>query len=844
MGIDKIEISTLTGKLQALANAADDGNGILENKEIEIFKGYADAAVENGQVSEDDYKTIFGSDIKAQKTTNPQKTTYTKKDIERMEDYVVTILKEEVSVTPSEIKAKLGERLGVSANDEMYKDLQGQVNYILNAINTVGYNSKDDVEKLEKTVKEKLQIGRKDDFAKAVLEVLVKNAEIAQRSKEYSEIREAYEGLVKAGKREDAAYKEVRKEYKDKGSYYGDYLKHGSLAYKILHMKRKDSDFEKQTIMPEARVTARKAIGKSEATKSGKVEDDAKATLKAENEYNRYTKKALGGENSFADWISGKDSDMKVARKNMATKNKVEDIREDGLSADEIHKAVDKKSTLGSKLTFGALFKKKTRLFEALKSSGLIVDKGNGEYDVSKLSMIIGEHVGANYKLDRQSSDFKALAEITKTTSALSAATELQNLSQDEAKMLVEMCGYKVEGKNWGKAILSATAGALVTGLSTAASVAANPRPILDSSIINKNHVGVNISCGTEDIANQISKELSIAGGDESKVTTNVIGSTISIIVDQEKIQPILWYSSRHILKSALRAAIPGAALGLIAGLKDSPEKPITSTQFDCTTLEEYEKVLNNEVKQKAIDPKYKDALMMIATTFVTEDKDGNKIWDCEGYKAFLNHAAGNGGILNREELIGALQEAEAKAKKELAAVEQKVQTTQQEEPQQEVVAEEKCPLEKTPGRQDTTLNHKIKFGDSWEELVKAYFPTWKDCFGKMYGKGGAIQALKRAVAANDQEYRKLLAGKIPSSINIPEKLGDCERDDNGKVKFRKPQGAPKGYMGGVGKKTGYDTVTLSDCNNASGTGKTTQEALDALNKKTGKNYTEKDIVE
>lgn len=158
---------------------------------------------------------------------------------------------------------------------------------------------------------------------------------------------------------------------------------------------------------------------------------------------------------------------MKVARKNQATKNEVEGIREDGLSAEEIHDAVDKRKTF-------LFFKKKTVLFETLKASGLIVDKGNGEYDVSKLSMIIGEHVGANYKLDRQTSDFKALAEITKTTSALAAATELKNLSEQEAKMLVEMCGYKVEGKNWGKAILAATAGALVTGLSAAGSAATN----------------------------------------------------------------------------------------------------------------------------------------------------------------------------------------------------------------------------------------------------------------------------------------------------------------------------------------------------------------------------------
>ena len=44
-----------------------------------------------------------------------------------MEKYVVTILKEEVAASPSEIKAKLQERLGVNADDPKYKDLQGQV---------------------------------------------------------------------------------------------------------------------------------------------------------------------------------------------------------------------------------------------------------------------------------------------------------------------------------------------------------------------------------------------------------------------------------------------------------------------------------------------------------------------------------------------------------------------------------------------------------------------------------------------------------------------------------------------------------------------------------------------
>lgn len=235
----------------------------------------------------------------------------------------------------------------------------------------------------------------------------------------------------------------------------------------------------------------------------------------------------------------------------------------------------------------------------------------------------------------------------------------------------------------------------------------------------------------------------------------------------------------------------------------------------------------------------------MIAATFITEDKDGNKVWDCEGYKTFLNNAAGNGGVLNREELIGAVQQLKDKPPVEHTDEEddgdEEITTGGDEEGE---TVPEKCPLEKNNNSVDTTLPHKVKFGDSWEELVNAYFPTWKECYGKMYGKGGAIQALKKAVSKNEQEYKKLLAGYIPSTINIPEKLGDCERNDKGKVTFRQPEGNPVGYMGTVGKKTGYNEVILTDCNGNQGKGRDVDAALKDLNGKTGKEYTEQDIVE
>ena len=136
-----IEIAKLTGTLKTLAEIADgNGNRVIEDgNEKTVFENYAKTAVQNGQVTEGDYKAIFGSEIetpaaeeKKPVVTNPQQKTYSKEDIERMEKYAVTILNEEVQAeTPEKLLEKLTERLGVSANNEVYKDLQVQVKFIL-----------------------------------------------------------------------------------------------------------------------------------------------------------------------------------------------------------------------------------------------------------------------------------------------------------------------------------------------------------------------------------------------------------------------------------------------------------------------------------------------------------------------------------------------------------------------------------------------------------------------------------------------------------------------------------------------------------------------------------------
>ena len=771
----------------------------------------------------------------------------------------MTVLKEEIGTMN---RATILRRLGMdekdshrqaNLNNPVYIDLLAKFDKVTAEIKRVGYDSKAKVEALKKEV----NIDKKDDFTKDVLKILIDDAETKQRAKEYGDIKTKYDEAVKAGMNEEEAHRQVRKEYKDKGSYYKDYLKHGSLAYKVFHLKRKSSEFEKNTIMADARKTARMAQSESDATSSRKVKQDAEDTMKKNGDWNRYTEKALNGENSFGEWISGKDSDMKVGRKNVARKNTVEQVQENGLTEKEIHKAIDKRSTFGSKVTLGLFFKKKTQLFEALKASGLIEDKGNGKFDVSNLSLLIGDNVGYNYKLDRQSKDFKALSELTKTTSAASVATELKNLSPKEAKMLVDMCGYDIEDKDIAKAILGATAGALVSGLGGASAAATNKRPIVDRKISNSNHVEVNIKCEGK-VLDEIIDQVEGQGGQ-----ANLIEGGIQIVIDQKNVRPLYWKASRQILKTALKSAMVGAAYGMLAGLKDKPETPITSTQFDCTSLEEYGKRIDNEVKQNAISPKYAEALKLIAATFVKKDANGETVWDCDQYKAYLNKAAGDGGILNREEFITMLERSDNNKKipddkpndngngNGGTVDDGNGGTVDDGNGNGNVVAPKTCTI-----TVDQEADQKIeiptltrKQTKTWNATVRTYYP----CLVQKYGEKKAIRMMKLAQGIRDGNYSEERMEKLykdtlglkseaaikaykaegfdsayyydryndtdlPETVFAPAEIGECSRKANvtvGKVKIDRY--AKKARKGGtkITNSTKAGDTTMSICGDA-----------------------------
>ena len=835
MGIDLNKLAEIV----KVADAAGNANGNLEitnAKELSVFN----QELEKLQLSKEEKNSVYQM-MGLQTATTPQQKTVARSlkaqkqaDARQMAHTLRQVTNLVASgVTGENLMAELDKRL-----DGTYQDLKNEVAYLLDLV--PAYNSKKDVEKIEKTVKK--QLDKKDpnyEFQKDVLEQLVAQAEATQYKKEWNEVVKAFEAKYDPKKNTlESVYEEIRDEYKDKGSYYNDFLTvKNKWGHKLINDGKQWNEFEQNYLMPKARKIASEAVYESDATKSKAVKKDAKGDLKADGTYDKYTKHALNGENTTAQKLSGHDSDMKIKRKNQARENKVEDAKVQ--TEEEILKALD-----GGLFKQGGVFKKdREYLLEALVQSGLVSDNGDGTYDLSVLSDIIRKELGGNYKLDRHASIDKAIAEKTRVTGALSVATMLEDMDENDAQALVKLCGFEKEGKNWAKALLKTTVGALVGGAGSGFAEATRGKVVIDKTWTFNYHTELNFqgsNFNASDILGMTKEEMEAAG-----MTTNATATMLQIIIDKQRVIDFFYKSGTHIMPAAIKGALFGAAAGLLDGLKDTGEIPITPTSFECTTIEEYIARVKKET------PEYADFLATLATAF-QDEKTGK--WDCEGYKALLNNFAGNGGKLNREEQI-ALHKWLQNQEKELTKVDKGTpskpsQPAKVDEPKQEVkqieCKEDKCPLDYDETAGAKSLQHTVKYRDSWEGLVEAYFPNWKDCFGKMYGKGGAIQALKREVAKNDAEYKKLLQGYIPSVINIPHKLGDCVRNDNGKVdsKYANTSERPVGTMGEVGKKYSEDgKVTLTDCNGNSATAASEKDALAKLNEMTGKKYTKDDII-
>ena len=754
------DYSKLTGKLYEIAEMADNQgkgdarhNGKLEGEEVSIFETNAKLHLgkEGYDYTQDDINSVLGFEKKAVETTTTPEA-FSKKDSKAQEkaydtkgNVILDHLETMVGEKPEKVMQALKEDLGNGVNEKEYQVLLSQVETILNKVNEVRAQS--GVKHLEKNVKKSFPKGTLDDFGKDVLKVLVKNAENAQSSKAYDEISKAYEEKRAAGMGRKEAYEAVKKEYKNKSPEHKEILRKRGM------FNQNKSAFEANYIMKEAREDARAAIYESDETTSRKVKKDAKNELKADKNYDKYTRRALNGENNLGTWASGQDSNMKIVRQNQARGNRVEKAKTQ--TEAEIRKAVG------------------DELFEHLKNSGMIEAK-DGKYDLTALSDTIKREVGSDLYMDRMSKEKDAIAEKQLTYNRLRAKLGLteKQLSNSDAKKLVELCGFEIQGNGkLVKALYRGTVGAVLGGLSAGGAEAARKRA--DAHYNKAQNIESSIHIDTKDLDNITGK--TIIDGKEYPLDKSGINikvpegasdyaqTIVDVAVNVDILKDFIFKGGKFVLSNALKGAMIGGAIGALSGLlaDGKDEIPVASINIKCSTLKEYVDSL------QGIKPEWRDILTTIAATFT----DGKGNWDCNGYQEFLKQAAGN-DILNKKELLGALKTYETELKN-------KKPEKPEEKPEEKTVVENPVVPE---AKEDCHVEYKedIKMTDSnkytWGQIVNMYY---KDCLGKHTAKEIWTKLKQYNNIPSNVNY-------IPAGIALPYDLfgdGECERTERQNVK-------------------------------------------------------------
>lgn len=827
MGMD-IDISTLEGNLKLyarLADGQDNGNEKIDTeKELSIFKGHAQTAVQNGEVTDADYKAVFGSEIK---TPTPQTAkapvsnpvTLTKKQVkdhnERVKDSVKEMVKS--GVAPKDLMAKLEKEYSNSAE---YKQMLDEVNYTLNLVNGTNYDSKEGVENIHKKVKAQLkQDGKWDDFHKDLLDSLEKQAKTAQIYKEFKAIVTEYES-VKTTMQKTEVVKQNGDNFKAYVEIVKDKLKKDK-TWKESYTKEAFEQLEDY-----ARKDAKKLVESRLANETG-------ATTK------KGLRKELRGMNKGGDdYQNDAIQDIKTDRKVFARKHKVENKANalSSITADALRTELGKRGYQYNFAKKASAHKIGNEIFEKLNKSYLpTVMKEDGTYDLSKLSEEIASRVGQDYKVNLSKDD--KMAELKNIQNHLRSITG-QDFTNNETKVLINMLGFDREHKDHTPKILKAAVGA-VGGAAAALSA---------SSKLNVSQA-VELTIENSTIANDIIKQLE-ANGVKPGVTELADGS-INITVLQEYMRD---NTITNILKGAGIGALTNALFDIVIGDGKDEKSCMSISDYDIndptyTDAEKYKEYVANVFKK---NPEKVDALHTLVDAY--KEKFGDQ-WHAHFQQA-LRDMAGVGSKLNPEECrmikYNKPKDVDNNNHDDNVDNDHDDGVHNDGDGDGDDIVPNHCDVEmrETP-ETDTTFTHKVKFGDSWSEIVKAYFPNYKECFGTLEGSKGAIRALKKALATdadgklNNALYQKLLAGYIPKELNIPAELGGCKRNDEGKVQFKKPVGRPKGYMGAVGARTKTDgSVEVADCTGTRGKGATTEQALADLNQKTGKHYTEADITE
>ena len=790
----------------ALQAADANGNKVVDAEEVSIFNEY----IENSAaLTKREKKIILGE--KEVKEPSEAKQARQAKRADKKEDKVnektfnntlQTFTNK--GYTRNEIIAALNDELiqGNPSNKEKYGEL---IKMVEDKVNGLAWVNKDNTMSMAQVdaLFESFVAEAKTSTEKNVLRQvaqMIKNEKLAAAKKEISELYEAkviasVENGVERTDKDimDEILRELKasKKYIDDGSE-NEYVD----AYKLFN----NGEIAKQSRLLLANVITGKTT--PDEVEGNKIYKEAKKWLK-ENGYWDVNVKQAARKQKFGKTYS----DIEGLERNVAL-NTIK-------TREELEKALG--NDAAGKIE--ALTRAKVTLLDEYGNTikddngkdvyyNLITKREDGSYDLSILSRYIRQQVGSDNTYNKHKHNVNSEHGYLERGINGAITGDAYDLTDKEIKKLVTLCGFDKDGNYSLKAATIGALCGLSDGLTAGLATLSNdpqsflilPPEMPDIEITNN----INI--------NQILQE---AGLD---ITVELTGSVKTIIKNIfADVEPFLLVAPKLIVDNAVKSAVLGAALGLLAGL-DVEEIPAIPLKVEQRTLGEYYEALMADTKTK----KYAPMLIALATAkFV--DPETQK-FDNDGFEKYLHRLFAGNDILNKKEVL-ALQKEYYDGFTHRLAAEKTVTTTsttesQDEDPEKDVALVEKKPtVIENRYEEDTYISHKVKAGESWATIVEAYYPGLVEKYdGRMYDvwkngkriKKGAIGALKDALGAADPEVLKQLrnGGDIPRLLHLPLEIDGVKIKADAKVETTTIKNGGKTTLKEAGQKTRKPVVT------------------------------------
>ena len=568
-------------------------------------------------------------------------------------------------------------------NRGYYTTLLNQIDQVTDALSGIEYNSRDDVKDLYDKVKEKLDLDKKDkfkDFKLDVLKEMVELAEAHQKDKEKTLVLKEYNRLRKIDKKSrKEAIDTIQNSDEFKGSYFHDYWKKG-FNEGLIHQIEDDK----------VRAEARKAVNNAiEAQRrqsvdtprsSRQIEKDVRVDLKKDGELDKYTKSYLNGEMSLADRLVFERSSSKSLRKEIATDEKVEHRKTISYTANEI------KDKLNNDL-----------IFESLLQKGYITDRNqlNKEneptYDLTVLSDKIRGRLGADLRANKQTSNLRPYSEVENVVKEILADSDLGKVSSSDAKKLIKLCGFEIEGKNWVKITANALLKTIPNGIGTAVGVGLGMTAQvydkihpLEVNVNNKVHAELNIKInGGDATIDKLSLMRSLVESGFKKENIQLIETEggFKLIIDKLDSQsyngePLRFTEvmSKRLGETVLKTMMVNFALNFVqeAFADNQGEIPVATTQFQHKSIKGYCSFIDAD---RNMTKAQKESLKQLAEAYIQLDKNGHivkdengePIWNVEDFKLCLDKIAGSESMLNKSEFYIGINAALRESNEKLA---------------------------------------------------------------------------------------------------------------------------------------------------------------------------------